>query len=127
MLLLMEFWWRKMYKIRCLTTGEFIVIDAHAYMAMYSVIPQKILNDISNTEDIIAMASQVFSSAKPTVSPKVYIQFNTEESAQWFINRRLTYNPSRKDAHKLRFMKLLFEANGLPDHTVKVEFEPVEF
>lgn len=43
--------------------------------------------------------------------------FTTEDSASWFVRRRLSYNPVRTDQTKLNFMNDIFLASDMEDVT----------
>ena len=108
-----------MFAIRCLTSGEFIRVNSVTYGLILwhtGKIPADVLNDISVDGTFESHLS----------NNKKILRFEKEESAQWFINRRLTYNPKRKDYSKLTLMESIFTCNDLPEITVKVEFETVE-
>lgn len=110
-----------MFAIRCLTTGEFIQVDLDSYHKITyhtGKVPGEVLSEIT---------------IEPVSYPELYkgdlktiLKFKTAEAAQWFANRRLTYNAKRKDWSKLSLMESVFKCNDLPDVTVKVEFEVVE-
>ena len=113
-----------MFGIRCLTTGEFIQMDYTIWSQLIyhaGKIPAEVLNNI----ELPQMGSDSVMNMYQNHA-KELLKFNTEEAAQWFINRRLTYNPRRKDFSKLSLMESIFDFNGLPEVTVKVEFEVVE-
>jgi len=106
-----------MFRIRCLTTGEFIIVKNSICSILFSsakMLPKEIKADMN--------MPAIFN----TMVGSTLLEFTTETSAQWFINRRLTYNPKRQDHSKLLFMKNIFDDNNLPEVTVKVEFEVVE-
>lgn len=111
-----------MFVIRCLTTGEYINVNYEAYQKLYyhtGKIPSSMRKDIV-FEDIDCATLYKNEHAKQV------LKFKTVEAAQWFANRRLTYNAKRKDWSKLSLMESIFACNDLPDVTVKVEFEVVE-
>jgi hypothetical protein len=51
------------------------------------------------------------------------IEFTTKEAADWFIRRRLSFNPNRKESSKLMAMNELFEFNGINPLSRKTEYE----
>lgn len=111
-----------MFAIRCLTTGEFIHVDYDSYakIAHHSgKIPGEVIRELT-------IEPYVYSNFFSTTGLRVPLKFKTQEAAQWFANRRLTYNAKRKDWSKLSLMESVFACNNLPDVTVKVEFEVVE-
>lgn len=54
------------------------------------------------------------------------IEFTTQKAADWFIRRRLSFNPSRKASGKLMAMNELFEFNGINPLSRKMEYQLVE-
>jgi hypothetical protein len=54
------------------------------------------------------------------------IEFTTQEAADWFIRRRLSFNPSRTSSGKLMAMNELFEFNGINPLSRKIEYQLVE-
>lgn len=107
-----------MFAIRCLTTGDYIYIDEESFrkLAYHSgKIPGEVKNEMMLPNGLFVSETS-----------KEVLKFKTAESAQWFANRRLTYNAKRKDWSKLSLMESIFKCNNLPDITVKVEFEVVE-
>ena len=110
-----------MFRVRCLTSGSFIRIDSRAATFISFSTVKQLPKDIKEQMDIEAINKVMYTDTW------VYLEFNTIDAATWFINRRLTYNEKRKDQDKLSFMRSIFEYNNLPDVTVKVEFDIVEF
>ena len=111
-----------MFAIRCLTTGEFIQVDYDSYTKIaYNTgkLPREVRSEIT-------IEPYVCSSFFASDNFKTTLKFKTQEAAQWFANRRLTYNAKRRDWSKLFLMESVFKCNNLPDITVKVEFEVVE-
>ena len=88
-----------MYKILCLTTGSEICWPKCYPTPTKKLVPSEIIENIAHFHD--------------TVRSGGIICFLTEDSANWFINRRLSYNPARTDNQKLTFMNNLFEASGM--------------
>lgn len=108
-----------MFRIRCLTTGEFIIVKSSAIDLLYGsrkLLPADVRADMNRSALYDPLCG----------GQSKLLEFTTEVSARWFINRRLTYNLRRTDYSKLALMKAIFEDNDLPEVTVKVEFEVVE-
>ena len=96
-----------MYKILCLTTGDYIKSPEWYYNWNYKMPPE------IQSELVIE-----------SIYGRSILEFKTEKAAKWFISHRLTYNPIRKDGVKLNMMENLFEANNIEGwKTGKMEFE----
>lgn len=106
-----------MFKILCLTNGQYIKITAKLMHEFDTKMPMSVREEISPTLTVLYQ--------KYWSSPNSwdYVQFDTEDAANWFISHRLVYNPRRKDLRKLRQMEALFLYNDIPGwETSKLEF-----
>ena len=100
-----------MYRILCITTGEYIKVQPFGSYSFYYKMPEEIQKEVKNS---------VFDSSWQ------YVEFTTESAAKWFLSHRLVYNPVRKDARKLQLMTELFKYNGIFGfETAKFEFEVI--
>jgi len=90
-----------MYKIICLTTGSDVRWPRHYPYPTTKMIPNEVRDDIAHFND--------------TCNQQGIIYFNTFEHADWFVRRRLSWNPKRKDEDKLRFMNAVFKASDMED------------
>lgn len=100
-----------MYRILCLTTGEYIKAAPYTGFEIAYKMPKDIQKEIG---------CFMWSSSWQ------YVEFKTESAAKWFLSHRLVYNPARKDGRKIQLMKQLFEYNAIFGwETAKLEFEVV--
>ncbi|MEI7942979.1 MAG: hypothetical protein WCH76_07455 [Candidatus Riflemargulisbacteria bacterium] len=90
-----------MYKILCLTTGSNIRWPRDYQYPTQKMIPNDIVCDIAHFRD--------------TAFQQGIIYFNTKEHADWFVRRRLSWNPRRTDQDKLSFMNAVFKASEMAD------------
>jgi len=92
-----------MYKILCLTTGSDIRWPRQYGIPTKKLVPTEVMEDIAHFYD--------------TQQGQGIIYFATKEHADWFVRRRLSYNPARQDADKLSFMNAVFKASDMEDVT----------
>lgn len=94
-----------MFKILCITSGKYIHLERfpHGYSSTVWL-----FNWTGITEDVVV--DHIFVNKE---SGQLF--FDTREAADWFIRRRLTYNPKRNNPSKLNFMRSIFRASGLVD------------
>ena len=107
-----------MYKILCLTSGDFI--RANRSLAARSLHVSGVPKDIKdNMSGLLKLNNWSYDKTHWD-----YVVFDTEEAAKWFISHRLVYNPRRKNVGKIGLMKDLFDFNNVPGwETCKLEFE----
>lgn len=104
-----------MYRILCLTTGEYIKINSVLSWTFQTKIPDEICQAITQPTATLFWANN---------GAWEYLEFNNKDAAQWFITHRLVYNPRRKDKQKIQIMRSLFEINNIIGcQTAKLEFE----
>lgn len=103
-----------MYKILCLTTGSDIRWPRAYKYPTKKMVPSEVVADIAHFYD--------------TASQQGIIYFQTYEQADWFVRRRLSWNPKRTDQEKLSFMNAIFEASEMEDvhFSKKHQFDIVE-
>jgi hypothetical protein len=89
------------FKILCLTTGSDIRWPKNYRFPSQKLVPKEVQDDIAHFADTGLQGGIVY--------------FNTEEQADWFVRRRLSYNPKRTDWQKLDFMNAVFEASDMAD------------
>ena len=90
-----------MFKILCLTTGSDIRWPKAYVHTSKKMVPPEVLADIAHFWD--------------TATQQGIIYFNTKEQADWFVRRRLSWNPRRSDPDKLAFMNAVFKASDMED------------
>lgn len=103
-----------MFKILCLTTGSEVRWPSNVRHPTDKMVPREVQADIAHFWDTAMYGGIVY--------------FNTREHADWFVRRRLSYNPKRTDDSKLQFMNCVFEASGMDPgmFTKKHMFDIVE-
>lgn len=103
-----------MYKILCLSTGSEICWPKE-WVKMFLLVKLVPKNIQSEMEDSV-------------LGSNTTMLFHTQEAADWFIRRRLSYNEKRTDYQKLQFMNSVFEASDIgPElYTKKHMFEIME-
>ena len=90
-----------MYKIICLTTGSEIRWPRHYVFPTKKMVPNEVLCEVAHFADTSCQQGVVY--------------FNTMEAADWFVRRRLSWNPKRSDPDKLAFMNAVFKASDMED------------
>lgn len=106
-----------MFRILCLTNGQYIKISAKLMHEFDSKMPSSVREAIPYSLMLLYQ--------KYWTSPNSweYLVFDTEDAAKWFVSHRLVYNPRRKDTKKLQQMEALFLLNDIPGwQTNKLEF-----
>jgi len=104
-----------MYKILCLTTGSEIRWPKHYLYPSQKLVPREVQEDIAHFSD--------------TAIQQGIIYFSTYEQADWFVRRRLSYNPARTDYQKLSFMNAVFKASDMEEvsnYTKKYMFDIIK-
>ena len=90
-----------MFKILCLTTGSEIHWPKQYWGTTDKIVPREVQDDIVHSGDTQRLGGIIY--------------FNTREHADWFVRRRLSYNPRRTDRGKLDFMNAVFRASDMDD------------
>lgn len=97
------------YAILCLSGGETVKIDR---------------SDIFRyCEGWVTAASNVHELKMFT---PMLLTFTDRKAAEWFVRRRLTFNPKRTDYTKLRIMNQIMDLNNISHLANKIEFDILE-
>lgn len=99
------------YAILCLANGEYIRTNTYNIFRFCETW-------VRNESNYTVIYTNFYQGINET-----RIEFTTQKAADWFIRRRLSFNPSRKASGKLMAMNELFEFNGINPLSRKMEYE----